>query len=457
MTGDTRRSYGQGLAAAVGTAVAIAVLAALAVSPAVAGAATFSNGAFIVIDDGAQATPYPSSIAVSGLSGTVSKVTATLRLSHQHPDDVDVLLVGPGGGNVILLSDAGGSIGVPDATLAFDANSGTPVPNESAISSGTYFPSNWNFDGAGNPEPADSFPGVAGPYNSGSYASFSGTNPNGTWSLYVVDDTGNGQSGGISGWSLNITTQSADGGTSPGGGGTQTPTCEDGYTYYPALGCSTYSGSDYDDDLDPCERFDAPASCDEDEDDDCPPDGARRPPPPVRPRPSPDNEAEEARASACGAQSKGTFGTGSSLGLKVALKKGIPVTVRVPESSVEEDDGDGEDEEGGRRARSAASAGWSATVTLTYRAKKAKKSARKKGKKKQKPTVIGTGKVKNAKPKSGRITVLVKLSKRGKRLLKQELKGKKKLKLGAKAKLAGPKIDGFRQKTTLTGSLTLKR
>ena len=45
---------------------------------------------------------------MSGLSGTITRVTATLTdLSHGYPDDVDVMLVSPGGQSVLLLSDAG--------------------------------------------------------------------------------------------------------------------------------------------------------------------------------------------------------------------------------------------------------------------------------------------------------------------------------------------------------------
>jgi hypothetical protein len=58
----------------------------------------FSNTAPITIVDLAPASPYPSSITVTGLVGTISKVTATItNLSHGSPDDIDMLLVGPNG------------------------------------------------------------------------------------------------------------------------------------------------------------------------------------------------------------------------------------------------------------------------------------------------------------------------------------------------------------------------
>lgn len=44
------------------------------------------------------ANDYPSSIVVSGLSGTVTKVTATvLDLNSASGDDIDMVLVGPKG------------------------------------------------------------------------------------------------------------------------------------------------------------------------------------------------------------------------------------------------------------------------------------------------------------------------------------------------------------------------
>ena len=61
-------------------------------------AQTFNNPATITIPSQGVAGPYPSVIAVSGVSGTVSKLTVTLLgLNHTFPDDVDVLLVGPDG------------------------------------------------------------------------------------------------------------------------------------------------------------------------------------------------------------------------------------------------------------------------------------------------------------------------------------------------------------------------
>src|SRR5262249_1072776 len=68
-----------------------------------------------------KATPYPSTIVVSGLTGTVYKVTATLNnLSHGAAADLDVLLVGPKGQSVLLMSDAAAGFVVSGVSLTFD-------------------------------------------------------------------------------------------------------------------------------------------------------------------------------------------------------------------------------------------------------------------------------------------------------------------------------------------------
>src|SRR5687768_15705733 len=70
---------------------------------------TFASPDFIQIDEVLtnKAIPYPSTITVSGLTAAVHKVTVRLNnISHNGPDDLDILLVGPQGGYVMLMSDA---------------------------------------------------------------------------------------------------------------------------------------------------------------------------------------------------------------------------------------------------------------------------------------------------------------------------------------------------------------
>ena len=96
------------------------------------------------------------------------------------------------------MSDVGGGAGVVAVDLALDDEALAPLPDEAQITSGSYRPT--------NQEGPDTFPPPA-PTASGTSAlsAFDGTNPNGAWSLYVVDDAG-ADVGTLSSWSLDIET-----------------------------------------------------------------------------------------------------------------------------------------------------------------------------------------------------------------------------------------------------------
>src|SRR5207302_8484148 len=76
---------------------------------AIAAAGLFASGGQITIPDAGPASPYPSTILVTGLTAAVQQVRVVLtNLSHAHPDDLDILLVGPNAQAVLWMSDAGG-------------------------------------------------------------------------------------------------------------------------------------------------------------------------------------------------------------------------------------------------------------------------------------------------------------------------------------------------------------
>ncbi len=162
---------------------------------------TFTNSSIIIIPDHGQATNYPSLLTVAGSTGTVSKVTATIKqLAHTFPEDIDMLLVGPAGQKVMLMSDAGAGNSITNVSLVFD-DSASSLPFSTTIASGTYHGTDF--------PPGDSFPAPApaGPYGT-NLAAFNSVNPNGTWALYVFDDA-NGDQGRINGgWTLDIQTAS---------------------------------------------------------------------------------------------------------------------------------------------------------------------------------------------------------------------------------------------------------
>ncbi|OOE12108.1 hypothetical protein UN64_08290 [Fictibacillus arsenicus] len=121
------------------------------------------------------------------------------NLSHTFPDDIDILLVGPTTSqNAIIMSEVGSSGDAVNVTLLLDDDAPTPLPDGSPLVSGTFQPANY---GGG-----DSFPAPAPVPAGGSALSiFNGTNPNGTWSLYIVDDAGADVGSLAGGWTLNIT------------------------------------------------------------------------------------------------------------------------------------------------------------------------------------------------------------------------------------------------------------
>lgn len=158
---------------------------------------------------------YPSSIGVSGLSGTVTKAAVTLIDYHSSsPDDADVAITGPNGQTVMLMSDACGETVVPDgptfsavdenwtfddAASTFLSDGGPCSPNQTA----SFKPTNYEVSD-NEMTPAG---GPAGPYlNRLSF--LAGGSPNGIWKLFMLDDNGTCCLGaGLSGWALRLEVQ----------------------------------------------------------------------------------------------------------------------------------------------------------------------------------------------------------------------------------------------------------
>lgn len=175
------------------------LLAALALAaPAWAGLVR-SNPAVITINDGVAATPYPSTINVTGFPSTnkITDLDVTLHgVSHTFPSDLDILLEGPGGQKVMLMSDAGSSGDLNNTNLTFDDDP-APVPS-GPITGHRFSPTNY-----GSPDNMPA-PAPAEPYAT-ALSVFDGAEANGAYKLYVRDDAG-GDVGQIAGgWSLDIT------------------------------------------------------------------------------------------------------------------------------------------------------------------------------------------------------------------------------------------------------------
>ncbi len=185
-----KRAVGGGLALA-------ALVAGLGAAPLLP---TVMNAGPILIPDHGAASPSPSSILVSGVPSGFRKVAVTLTgLTHTFAFDLEVLLVGPNGHGVVLMSATGGGAGMTNVSVSFDDEAGQALPglpNGAAIGSGSYRPTDLfgveDYFGSNAP---------AGPYGL-ALSDFTGGDPNGRWSLYVYDSS-EADSGIIAGgWSL---------------------------------------------------------------------------------------------------------------------------------------------------------------------------------------------------------------------------------------------------------------
>ena len=134
------------------------------------------TGSAITIPDSGPGDPYPSNCVVSGLTGTITDVNMKINgLSHTYPDDIDILLVRPGGtANATVMSDAGGSTDVVAADITLDDEAATQLPDSGGIPTGSYRPANW--------VAGDTFPAPApAPSGNVNLSTFDGMSPNGTW------------------------------------------------------------------------------------------------------------------------------------------------------------------------------------------------------------------------------------------------------------------------------------
>ncbi len=154
----------------------------------------------------------------------MTDVNVSLKnLSYPSPPDLDVLLVSPAGKNLIVMSDIGGTpdsaTPISNVNLTFDDSAAGPPSINGALTSGTFRPTNDNGDpGEFLPNHVDTFSATTGPPNpqftgptpsaATTLATFNGSNANGTWLLYAIDDDpGPPTAGGFNGgWCLDITT-----------------------------------------------------------------------------------------------------------------------------------------------------------------------------------------------------------------------------------------------------------
>jgi len=155
----------------------------------------------IPIPGSGNATPYPSVISVSGLHPSANLCAVKLNgITHTFPDDLDMLLAGPLGGasNAIIMSDVGGGTDAVGVNLVLSDSAATAIPDGGPLVNGTFRPNN----AAGTGGEVWSAPAPA-PSGAVALSTFNNSNPNGDWSLFVVDDEA-GDSGALTGWCVDI-------------------------------------------------------------------------------------------------------------------------------------------------------------------------------------------------------------------------------------------------------------
>lgn len=185
--------------------IALAALVALAVGSAAAAQATtmtFANPQGLGPSNGAgtfgPANPYPSSISVAGVPGTVTDVNVTI-LGMSANGDTDMVLRGPNGQAVMLMSDAcvqgtsqTGNWIFDDSAPGFVSRPGPCSPSFPTQSS--FRPSNYvpqpgaPMDNSTEPDDLSTATGGPPPPYVNALSFLAGGSPNGSWDLFVLDD-----------------------------------------------------------------------------------------------------------------------------------------------------------------------------------------------------------------------------------------------------------------------------
>ncbi|MCC6742226.1 MAG: HYR domain-containing protein [Acidobacteria bacterium] len=120
-------------------------------------------------------------------------------LTHTFPDDLDILLVGPQGHSVLLMSDAGGGRDLDNLAVEFTSEADGSLPDDERIEPGAYLATNHTeLFGDEFPPPAPT-PGYGE-----SLDVFEGSDPNGTWRLFVVDNARGDRGELAAGWTLRL-------------------------------------------------------------------------------------------------------------------------------------------------------------------------------------------------------------------------------------------------------------
>ncbi len=173
---------------------------------------TFSSGTLNTVIPDANPVGITASTTTAGLSGAITNVSVNLNITGGFNGDLYAYLAGPVGQFAVLLNRVGVTSGNPFGyfdsgfNITLD-NSGANVHNYQGgsytITSGQLV-GTWAADGR-NISPLSSPSTFDAASTAANLASFNNTSPNGTWTLFLADLSGGGQSTLVS-WGMTIST-----------------------------------------------------------------------------------------------------------------------------------------------------------------------------------------------------------------------------------------------------------
>ena len=98
-------------------------------------------GAITIPSTAGAATPYPSNIFVTGLTGNIGAVTVQLNnISSSNIPQTDLLLVGPTGAAIIPFASVGDGSTISGVNITLDDAAASLIPGGSPLTTGTYKP-----------------------------------------------------------------------------------------------------------------------------------------------------------------------------------------------------------------------------------------------------------------------------------------------------------------------------
>jgi subtilisin-like proprotein convertase family protein len=164
---------------------------------------TFTNSNSLVIFNIGPASQYPSTITVSGYTGTITDVTVSLTgFHHTFVSDLGVVFSGPANQGMLLFDGGpdGGTGPAGDGSpinLVFSAAGSSTIPaGGTNLVSGTYLPGLNDFGDILDP------PAPNSPYAM-DFSSLIGQSPNGTYNLFIEDFV-TFNNGGVGSWSITL-------------------------------------------------------------------------------------------------------------------------------------------------------------------------------------------------------------------------------------------------------------